>query len=233
MEWLNADFMGKLLSIIFIDLILSGDNAIVIALSARNLPKHQQKKVIWIGTGGAVLIRGIATLIVAWLLNIPGLLLIGGLVLVWIAYKLLVDQKGQENIKEAATMWGAIRTILIADAAMGLDNMLAIAGVAEGHYGLIIIGFAVSVPIMIWGSTLFIRLIDRFPFIIYAGSGVLAYTAAKMILNEPMIQSNLEGADGLKWTAIVSIVLIVLVLGKWDNVRKQRRGKMKPQTERN
>ncbi|MBB3868411.1 TerC family protein [Parageobacillus toebii NBRC 107807] len=186
MELFSMEFLSALLSIIIIDLVLAGDNAIVIGLAARNLPKHQQKKAVIWGTVGAVVIRALATLFVVWLLKVPGLLLVGGILLVWIAYKLLVEEKGHD-VEAVGSLWEAIRTIVIADALMGLDNVLAVAGAAHGSFLLVILGLLISVPIMVWGSTLILKWIDRFPIIITIGAGVLAWTASKMIVDEPFL----------------------------------------------
>ncbi|MED4970905.1 TerC family protein [Parageobacillus toebii] len=186
MELFSMEFLSALLSIIIIDLVLAGDNAIVIGLAARNLPKHQQKKAVIWGTVGAVVIRALATLFVVWLLKVPGLLLIGGILLVWIAYKLLVEEKGHD-VEAVGSLWEAIRTIIIADALMGLDNVLAVAGAAHGSFLLVILGLLISVPIMVWGSTLILKWIERFPIIITIGAGVLAWTASKMIVDEPFL----------------------------------------------
>ncbi|WP_099353294.1 TerC family protein [Fredinandcohnia onubensis] len=188
MEFLSAEFFSALLIIIAIDLVLAGDNAIVIGLAARNLPKEQQKKAIIWGTVGAIVIRAAATLAVVWLLEVPGLRLVGGVLLVWIAYNLLTDDKGHD-IKAVGSFWAAIRTIIIADALMGLDNVLAVAGAAHGNFLLVVLGLIISVPIMVWGSTLFIKLIDRFPIIITIGAAILAWTASKMIVAEPFLSS--------------------------------------------
>lgn len=153
MDFLTAEFWSALLAIVIIDLVLAGDNAIVIGLSARNLPKNQQKKVIFLGTFGAIGIRSLLTLIVVWLLKIPGLLLIGGILLVWIAYKLLVEEK-QHDVKSAASLCSAVKTIIIADTVMGLDNVLAVAGTAHGDFLLVVLGLLISVPIVVWGSAL-------------------------------------------------------------------------------
>lgn len=214
MEFLSAEFFSALLAILVIDLVLAGDNAIVIGMAARRLPKEQQKKVIIWGTVGAILIRIVATLVVVWLLNIPGLLLAGGLLLVWISYKLLADEKEHNHIKAEESLWGAIRTIIIADAAMGLDNVLAVAGAAHGHFLLVIIGLLISVPIVVWGSTLIIGWIERFPFLIYVGSGVLAWTAAKMIVDEPFIAPYFYANPVLKWGFIIVLIAGVLFAGK-------------------
>ncbi|ALA70895.1 membrane protein [Geobacillus stearothermophilus 10] len=188
MDLLSAEFWTALLSIVIIDLLLAGDNAIVIGLAARNLPKHQQKKAVVWGTVGAVVIRALATIFVVWLLKIPGLLLVGGVLLVWIAYKLLVEGKGHDDVEAGGNLWEAIRTIIIADALMGLDNVLAVAGAAHGSFLLVVLGLLISVPIMVWGSTLILKWIERFPIIITIGAGVLAWTAAKMIVDEPFLK---------------------------------------------
>jgi YjbE family integral membrane protein len=212
MDFFSADYFSALLSIIVIDLVLAGDNAIVIGLAARTLPKDQQKKVILWGTAGAIIIRIIATLAVVWLLKIPGLLLIGGVLLIWIAYKLLAEEKGHD-VKPSENFWGAIKTIIIADALMGLDNVLAIAGASHGDFSLVVIGLLVSVPIVVWGSTLILRWVDRFPIIITIGAGVLAYTAAKMITDEKFLKDFFEDNPLLKWGLIALIVIGVLAFG--------------------
>jgi len=188
MEIFSTDFLSALIAIIIIDLVLAGDNAIVIGLAARNLPKEQQKKVILWGTIGAVVIRALATLAVVWLLRIPGLLLVGGILLIWIAYKLLVEEKGHD-VQAGKSMWEAIRTVIIADALMGLDNVLAVAGAAHGSFLLVVLGLLISVPIVVWGSTLIIKWTERFPIIITIGAGVLAWTAAKMIVDENFLEA--------------------------------------------
>lgn len=213
MEFLSSEYLSALLSIIVIDLILAGDNAIVIGLAARTLPKNQQKKVILWGTAGAIFIRILATLAVVWLLKIPGLMLIGGVLLVWIAYKLLAEDKGHE-VKPSTNFWGAIKTIIIADALMGLDNVLGIAGASHGDFSLVVIGLLVSVPIVVWGSTLILKWVDRFPVIITIGSGVLAYTAVKMITDEKILKGFFEDNPLLKWGLTAIIVIGVIFIGK-------------------
>lgn len=221
MEILSVEFFTALLSIIIIDLVLAGDNAIVIGLAARNLPKDKQKKVILWGTAGAVGIRVLATLAVVWLLKIPGLLLIGGIILIWIAYKLLVEEKRHDDVKAGENMWAAIRTIIIADAVMGLDNVIAVAGAAHNSFLLVVLGLLISVPIVVWGSTLFIKLLNKYPFIIYIGSGVLAWTAAKMVVDEKMLKSFFADSLMLKYGFIVTVILGVIVLGKWTKDRRK------------
>ncbi len=217
MEWFSLDFFLSLFSIIIIDLVLAGDNAIVIGMAARNLPKKQQKHAILWGTLGAIVIRSLATVFVVWLLKIPGLLLVGGILLIWIAYQLLVEKKQDHDSVESVTSIGAaIRTIIIADTVMSLDNVLAVAGAAHGNFILVVLGLLISVPVIIWGSRLFIKLADRFPLIIYLGGGVLAWTAAKMITDEKLLQSWMD-EPLLKWGIIVLIVAGVLTLGTLKN----------------
>jgi len=197
------------MAIIAIDLMLAGDNAIVIALAARNVPQHLQKKAIMWGMVGAIVIRISMTVIVVWLLNIPGLQMIGGLLLIVIAYRLLlpVDEGGEEDhVNAASSFWGAMRTIVIADAIMGLDNILAVAGAAQGDFLLVIIGLMISIPIVIWGSGLILRGVDRYPSIVYFGAAVLAWTAAKMISGEPLL-AEFIAAHG--WTVPLGYVLII------------------------
>lgn len=192
----------------------------VIGLAARNVPQKDQKKVIVWGTVGAILIRVVMTLLVVQLLNIPGLRLVGGLALVWIACKLIVDEKSHE-INAGNQMWAAIRTIIIADAMMGLDNVLAVAGAAHGDFLLVIIGLAVSVPIMVWGSTLILKLTERFPIVITIGAAVLAWTAAKMIVQEPLID-ELFASNWIKYGFEVLVIIAVIGIGTQMKKRKAR-----------
>ncbi|MED0670433.1 TerC family protein [Aneurinibacillus aneurinilyticus] len=220
MELFSAEFFSALLAILVIDLVLAGDNAIVIGLAARRLPKEQQKKVIIWGTVGAIFIRILATLVVVWLLNIPGLLLLGGLLLIWIAYKLLVKEKNHDDIKAEKSLWNAVRTIIIADAAMGLDNVLAVAGAAHGSFLLVVLGLLISVPVVVWGSTLIISWIERFPSLIYIGAGVLVWTAAKMIVDEPFIAGYFDVNPVLKWSFTIVLIAGVLLAGRQKKQRK-------------
>ncbi|NCX61704.1 MAG: TerC family protein [Betaproteobacteria bacterium] len=178
MEMFSTAWWSALAAIILIDLVLAGDNAIVIALAARNLPSHLQRKAIIWGTLGAIVVRSAMTVGVVWLLKIPGLMLIGGLGLLWIAYKLLTDSDdGGHEEGGATTFWGAMKTIVVADALMGIDNVLGVAGAAQGAFDLVVLGLLISIPIVIFGSTLVLKLVERFPVIIQIGAAVLAYTA--------------------------------------------------------
>ena len=226
MELFSTPWWSALLAIILIDLVLAGDNAIVIALAARSLPKDLQKKAIAWGTVGAIAVRSVMTVGVVWLLQIPGLMLVGGLGLLWIAYKLLADQGDKEHSGPvASTFWGAMKTIVVADALMGVDNVLGVAGAAHGSFDLVIIGLLVSVPIVVFGSTLVLKLVERFPVIIKLGAAVLAFTAAKMIVSEPLLDIIYGDSDSLpsvktmqtvaEWATYAASVTGVLGAGWW------------------
>jgi len=223
MEILSLQFLAALLAIVVIDLVLAGDNAIVIALAARGLPPALRRRAVLWGTAAAIGTRAAMTLVVVWLLNIPGLLLAGGLLLVWIAYRLLLPENGEAadgKIGSASGLWSAIRTIVVADVVMGLDNVLAVAGAAQGSYLLVVLGLLISVPIMVWGSTLVLRWIERFPVIVYLGAGVLAWTAATMMLGEPFVK-ELLGENRPAWVlAHLALVTAVLWAGFVANHRR-------------
>ncbi len=209
MDIFSLDFFSALLAIIVIDLVLAGDNAIVIALAARNVPKHMQRKAIMWGAAGAIVVRTLMTLIVVWLLKIPGLLLAGGAFLVWIAYGLLLPEKEEEHgagVTAANTFWGAIKTIVIADTVMGVDNVLAVAGAAHGSFLLVTLGLLISIPIVIGGSSLLLRYVERYPSIVYVGAGVLAWTAVKMITSEPLLKDAF-GAYKLTVPALYAVTV--------------------------
>ena len=222
MEILSVEFLTALLAIIVIDLVLAGDNAIVIALAARSLPPHLQKRAIVWGAVGAIVVRSAMTLVVVWLLKIPGLLFLGGALLIWIAYRLLLPENGEgegDNVKPAVSFWGAIQTIVVADMVMGLDNVLAVAGAAQGSYLLVVLGLLISVPIVVWGSTILLRWVERYPGIVYVGAGVLALTAAKMITAEPYLKDAFA-ANGAA-TALLYLTAIGGVL--WAGFAKNHR----------
>ncbi|MDO9026007.1 TerC family protein [Zwartia sp.] len=219
MEMFSAPWWSALLAIIIIDLVLAGDNAIVIALAARKLPPALQRKAIIWGTVGAIAVRSAMTLVVVWLLKIPGLMLIGGLGLVWIAYKLLADtgdEGGHEDV-QVNGFWGAMKTIIIADALMGIDNVLGVAGAAQGAFDLVVLGLLISIPIVVLGSTVVLKIVERFPIVISLGAAVLAFTAAKMIVNEQLLADIFKTGDNtafmLRWGLTAIVVAGVLLVG--------------------
>ena len=208
----SGEFLWGLFTIVMIDLVLAGDNAIVIGMAARNVPLEHRRKAIMYGMGGAIIVRMIATVCVVWLLQIPGLLLAGGLLLLWIAYKLLADDQGNKHEIDAKdSLIAAVKTIVIADAVMGIDNVLGVAGAAEGSILLVAIGLMISVPIIIWGSTLFITCVEKYPIVIYGGAGILAWTAAKMIVGEPLLGDVFQPFPEMQW--MVMAVAVAGVLG--------------------
>jgi len=187
-ELLSPEWFSALASIIVIDLILAGDNALVIGLAARNVPAEYQRRVIWWGTAGAIVVRALLTIVVVWLLKIPGFLAVGGIALVYIGWKLTHGGGDAAHAIEAkSSVRGAVQTIVIADAVMGVDNVLAVGGAAHGSMLLVVIGLAVSVPIVIWGSTLVLKWVARFPALLWLGAAVLGWTGAKMIASEPLV----------------------------------------------
>lgn len=208
MELFTAEFLSALVAIVLIDLVLAGDNAIVIALAARNLPHQLQKKAIIWGTLGAIFVRSAITVFVVWLLQIPGLMLVGGLLLIWIAWKLIAPAHDPHHqVKPAASFWAAMKTIVIADAVMGLDNVLAVAGAAHGSFFLVVFGLLISIPIVIGGSRLILKWIERYPAIIYVGAIVIAWTAVKLVTSEAMVEEYFER------NTVVTVAFYLLVVG--------------------
>jgi YjbE family integral membrane protein len=217
MEFFSPAWLSALAAIILIDLVLAGDNAIVIALAACKLPPQLQRRAIVWGTVGAVLVRTAMTVGVVWLLRIPGLMLVGGLGLVWIAYRLIAPSEPAEQAHGAAagSFRVAMRTIVAADALMGVDNVPGVAGAAQGSIDLVVIGLAISVPIVVWGSTLVLRLVERFPAITYAGAAVLAYTAGHMIVSEPLLDPLYDPHLAARLATYAIVVAGVLAAGWW------------------
>jgi len=232
LEIFSMAFLSALMAIVLIDLVLAGDNALIIGLVARNLPKDQQKKVIFWGTFGAIAIRGAMAVVVVYLLAIPGFLLVGGLALIWIARKLLMPVDGHDGHESSLTskpvgsLWAAVRTVIIADAVMGVDNVIAIGGAAQGSLFLLILGLAISVPIIVWGSHLVIKLVDRFPAVMLLGGAVLAWTAYAMIIREPFLATWFAAHPATKMVAMVLILSVSL--SPWWAARLPER--MKPIT---
>ncbi len=205
-EWFMA--LG---SILLVNLVLSGDNAIIIALASKNLPEGQRKKAIVWGSVGAVILRIILTFIAAYLLNIPYLQFLGGLALLYIAVNLLKEDSAEGDYGEATSYREAIKIILFADLIMSLDNVLALAAISQtvpsGKYGLITVGLATSIPLVVFGAQLLMKLMDRFPVIIYLGAGVLGYAAAEMIAGDKAVGPLLGS-----YTLLLEIVLTLGVI---------------------
>jgi YjbE family integral membrane protein len=208
--------------IIVINLLLSGDNAVVIALACRNLPLELRKKGILFGVGGAVVLRIVLTFFAVSLLALPYLKLVGALLLLWIGVKLIVPEEEHSavSIRTDTRLLGAVKTILIADLVMSLDNVLGVAAAAKGNVALLVFGLVISIPIIAWSSQLVLKLIDRFPFIIYAGGALLGYVAGEMLVGEAMFVALVETRHYLHWLVPALCAALVLVVGRWLTMRK-------------
>ena len=218
----TPQFWADVFKIIMIDLLLSGDNAVVIALACRNLPEAQRRKGILFGVGGAIGLRIVLTFFAVSLLSLPYLKLVGALLLLWVGIKLILpeEEHGENNIKADTRLFGAIKTIIIADFVMSLDNVLGVAAAAKGNVSLLVFGLLVSIPMIAWSSQLVLKLIDRFPFIIYAGGALLGYVAGEMLVSEALFATIVEARHYLHWLIPAFCALLVLVIGKWLAMRK-------------
>src|SRR5437868_13115808 len=238
---LSQAFWIGLAKIIGVNVILSGDNAVVIALAARSLPPHQQKKAVFWGAGAAVILRIILTIFAAALLALPWLKIVGSLLLFWIGVKLLIPEEGDDDIKASDQLLAAIKTILIADLVMSLDNVIAVAAAAGGHMGLLIIGLAISIPLVIFGATLLIKLMERFPVIITLGAGLIGWVAGEMLVADGALKGwftslGMEYRGEAPYVSGLSVELVaaavgfvfVIALGKWLAGRKERTMQAEP-----
>lgn len=212
---MEADFIAKIASIVLIDLVLSGDNAVVIGMAARRLPADARKRAIVLGGVGAVALRVTFTILAALLLDIPLLRAIGGVLLLWIAYKLVRPHEESHNVSAADSLSQAVKTIILADFVMSLDNILAVGGASEGHLGLLIFGLLFSIPILMLGSELVARVLGRLPVLLYVGVVVLVITATRMILHDDKVK-ELYHANIME-TAIVAAVLSAVII--WLGLR--------------
>lgn len=205
---MSIDILSKILSIIVLNLVLSGDNAVVIALATRKLPATSQNKAIVIGTAGAVILRILLMLIAVELLTVPYVKIVGAVLLFYIAYDLLKSNGEEAEVKSETTLLSAIRTIIIADLVMSLDNVLAIAGVADGHFMLAVLGLIISIPIVIFGSQVILKLMDRFAWLIWIGALLIAYTAGTMLVEDNFIHHLLRGLSNGHIVSLASCVLL-------------------------
>jgi YjbE family integral membrane protein len=219
----EPQFWAGVFKIIMIDLLLSGDNAVVIALACRNLPEAQRRKGILYGVSGAIGLRVVLTFFAVGLLALPYLKLIGALLLLWIGVKLILpedESHGESSIKAEAHLWGAIKTIIIADFVMSLDNVLGVAAAAHGNVWLLVFGLLVSIPMIAWSSQLVLKLIDRYPWIIYAGGALLGYVAGEMLVTEAVLKPAMEAWPLLHGLIPLVGAATVVVLGRWLALRK-------------
>lgn len=219
-----GEYVTSILLIIGIDIVLGGDNAVVIALASRNLTEQKRNIAIVLGTALAIFIRILLTAAVVMLLKIPFLQLAGGCVLLWISLKLLTQKdEAAAAIPSETSLWKAIQTIVTADIAMGLDNVIAVAGAAHGHTSLVVFGFLLSVPIIILGSKLILYAMERYAFLVYIGGALLAYTAGKMIIEEQQISRLYNSVASWKPEFPLMIAAFITLLGFIINRRNAQR----------
>ena len=221
-EILNNVAIISILQIIAIDLVLGGDNAIVIALACKNLPEKQRKLGIFYGALGAIILRVLMVFFASALLLISGLKIIGGILLFWIGIKLILDSNKENslNVNQENNLLGAIKTIIIADFVMSLDNSVAIAGAADGNIYLVIFGLLLSVPIIIWGSSIILKLIDKYPIIIYLGSALLGWIAGDMIQTDIFTTTYFEAHEILKYFPFIGSLFVILYSLMFKLLRK-------------
>jgi len=221
MELFSTAWWAALATIIVIDLVLAGDNALVIGIAASRLRPDLRRKAIFFGAAGAIAVRTALTLVVVWLLKIPGLLLIGGLLLLPIAYKLACPAEAADGTEHAAadSFWGAMKTIVIADALMGVDNVLAIGGAAHGRWDLVIIGLLVTIPLVVWGSSFVTRMMDRWPLVAAIGASILALTGAGMVVKDPLFDQYLTDDVMVDRFLQAGAAVVMFLLG-WRALRR-------------
>jgi len=215
-EVMHTQFWVSSLQIIWINILLSGDNAVVIALACRSLPPRARFWGIILGAGAAVVLRILFTGVVAQVMSMPFLKLIGGLALLWIAVKLIVpgDEQNEDSVEAASSLWRAVRIVAIADIVMSLDNVIAIAAAAKGHMVLIIFGLAVSIPMIVAGAALLTALLTRFPILVWAGAGLLGWIAGEIMIEDPYMVRQLGEATVHRfvyWAAAAGAVFVVVV----------------------
>jgi YjbE family integral membrane protein len=216
MDFLSTpEFWIALAQIIMINIVLSGDNAVVIALACRDLPAHQQKKAILFGSVGAIVLRLVLTFFAVYLLTLPFLKLVGAALLLWIGVGLLKGEDDDEEMEGHGSLAAAIKTIIIADLVMSLDNVIGVAAAAKGNVVLLAVGLVVSIPLIIFGSTLILKLMSRFPVIITIGAGLLGWVAGEMALSDPSIHDWAEHQKLLHTAAPVVGALLVIATGKF------------------
>lgn len=222
MELTSPDFWAALGSIILANVLLSGDNAVVIAMAARGLPAHQQKRAIVFGSAAAIVMRIALTLIAVEMLTLPYLKLVGGMLLVYIGVNLLSDDDEEhDHAPKPIGVAAAIRTILVADLVMSLDNVLAVAAAAQGNTLLLVVGLAVSIPLIVFGSTMLLKVMERFPIIITAGAALLGWLAGEMMLGDPALKAWIGEIPeaAVRTAGVVGAALVVLV-GRWVRHRR-------------
>jgi len=219
----DPELVTSLLEILGVNIILSGDNAVVIALAARNLPRQQQRMAIVLGSAAAILLRVVLTLVAAEMLRLPWLRLAGAALLLWIGVSLLVDGgEDTHDAKSVVGLWGAVRTILVADFVMSLDNVLGVAAAAKGNFGLLITGLVLSIPLIMFGSGIILRIMNRYPIIITLGAALIGYVAGEMLIDEPVLAAWLHGKAWIHYAVAIGCALAVVAVGAVLSARAER-----------
>ena len=229
MSW---ELIAGILTIIYVNFILSGDNAVVIAMAVRSLPSKQQKLGIFWGSFAAVGLRIVLTWVAAVLLGLPGLRLGGGLLLIWIAYKLVkpAAEDGEEHVKSSANLWEAVKIVVIADLIMSLDNVLAVAAAAKGNVSLLIFGLALSIPIILCCSALISKLMNKYPWLVIAGGAILGKVSGEMIATDPLIHARLGSkAHAAEWVAMIGLTFAIPVVARWKEIMARINGRQEPE----
>lgn len=225
----SPQFWISVLQIIAIDVLLSGDNAVVIALACRNLPPEQRRKGVLFGVAGAVSLRIVLTFFAVGLLTLPYIKIVGAVLLLWIGIKLLLPEDSDEgaNIKADTHLWGAIKTIIVADFVMSLDNVIGVAAAAKGHFGLLVFGLLISIPMIVWSSQIILKLMDRYPVIIVLGGALLGFVAGEMLLTDMLVKAWTDTwPHWLHWLVPALGAVLVVVVGKWLAARRPVPSKM-------
>ncbi len=216
------EFIAAVVSIVLIDLVLAGDNAVVIAMAVRNLPERQRLWGIALGAGGAVLVRVVCTFLVAQLLNMPFIKLVGGAVIIWIAVKLLTEGAGEEcKERECGSIWHALWIIIVADMSMGIDNMLAVGAASQGNLLLLMFGLALSIPLVVFMSKMLSSLMDKYPIILWLGAGILGKVGGEMMITDPWVHGLLSPPKWVEYAVMVFFVAFVCGLSKWIALQRQ------------
>jgi len=228
----SPEFWVALMQIILINIVLSGDNAVVIALACRELPPQQQKKAIVFGSVGAIVLRVVLTFFAVYLLTLPYLKLIGAALLLWIGVGLLKGEDDGAELSGNSNLAAAIKTIIVADLVMSLDNVIGVAAAAKGNVPLLVIGLVISIPLIIYGSTLILKLMARFPVIITIGAGLLGWVAGEMALSDPAVKDWAEGQHTLHMLAPAIGAALVVATGKWLTFRAAAQGGVEPAGDR-
>jgi YjbE family integral membrane protein len=223
MEFLNGEILARFLGVLGVDLLLAGDNAVVIAMAARNLEGSNRRKAIILGAGGAVVLRLIFAAIITYLLLIPFLQAAGGLLLLWIAWKLVnEDPNEEEKVQAGESTWEAVKIIILADVVMSLDNVIALVGVSGGNLLLLAAGIALTIPLVIFGSALLTSLLSRFPILVYAGAGLLVYIAVEMLFQDVFLHDYLEPLANIEWLIGVGTAAVFTAIA-WLWMRRTRK----------